>query len=69
MTPATPGDKYQRKPLVVTAVQVSERVDIPDHPNGYMTARPGDWIITGQDGGRWVCEGSVFPDLYERVEQ
>lgn len=62
-----PGDKYWRKSLEVTAVQVWEATDIPDHPNGHMTARPGDWIITGPDGGRWVCEGDIFPLLYERV--
>lgn len=32
---------------------------------GFMLIKPGDWIVTGADGKRWVVEGESFPELYE----
>lgn len=61
------GKRYRRRPLEVTAVQVREPVQIPDHPNDHMTARPGDWIIASDEGGLWVCEEFIFPLIYEEV--
>ena len=34
-----------------------------------MTACPGDYLITGLEGERWVCEDSTFGLLYEAVDE
>lgn len=33
-----------------------------------VRVNPGDWIITGESGKKWVCESTDFPGLYEPVE-
>lgn len=35
---------------------------------GIMTARPGDWIITGVKGERYPCKPDIFDATYEAVE-
>ena len=34
----------------------------------YLVA-PGDWIVTGANGERWVCKPNVFEERYEPREE
>jgi hypothetical protein len=34
---------------------------------GTMTARIGDWIITGVNGEKYPCKPDIFEKTYERV--
>lgn len=36
--------------------------------NGPIFAHPGDWIVTGTDGEKRVCNPSLFDKLYEKAE-
>jgi len=36
-------------------------------PDGYRIASPGDWIITGVEGGIHLCKDDVFRAVYEEV--
>lgn len=35
---------------------------------GAMTARPGDWIITGENGAHYICKDDTFEKTHELVE-
>jgi hypothetical protein len=34
---------------------------------GTMSARPGDWIITGVDGEKWPVKKEIFEKTYKRI--
>ncbi len=36
---------------------------------GFMKINPGDWIMTGPDSKRWVCEADCFAALYYEAER
>ena len=36
---------------------------------GVMTARPGDWIITGIQGEKYPCKPEIFHKTYEPVAE
>jgi hypothetical protein len=38
-------------------------------PEGFMSVRNGDWIITGVEGERYPCKPSVFEATYEAVKE
>jgi hypothetical protein len=35
---------------------------------GPLTAKPGDWIITGVNGEQYPCKPDVFEKTYEPIE-
>ena len=35
---------------------------------GYMAARPGDWIIKGTAGEFYPCKSDIFKETYQQVE-
>lgn len=39
-----------------------------DTPNGQIVIRPGDWVVTLEDGSRYPYEGHVFEKLYEKLD-
>jgi hypothetical protein len=46
---------------------------IPAHPvcdtlEGPLQVSPGDWIITGVAGERYLCKDSIFRQTYEPVD-
>ncbi len=59
--------KYQKKPVVIDAVRCTkeERIETLE---GEMTARVGDWIITGVKGERYPCKDDIFQMTYEACE-
>ena len=68
--------RYQKKSLVVDAVQWFEPGDHPavvadgsganhiETPEGRLRVEPGDWIITGVAGENYPCKPDVFQKLY-----
>lgn len=61
--------KFRKKPVVIEAEQHlgPEPLEI-ETLEGVMTARPGDWIITGVKGERYPCKPDIFQATYEAVE-
>lgn len=59
--------KFRKRPVVVEAVQLTERTEIPTL-EGTMTGNPGDWLITGVKGERYPCRDDIFRATYEPVE-
>lgn len=60
--------KFRKKPVVIEAVQVTERQEIQTL-EGVMVASPGDWIITGVKGERYPCKPDIFAATYEPVKE
>ncbi len=64
--------KFRKKPVVIEAYQY-----LPSDPDvvmqietleGVMTARHGDWIITGVNGEQYPCKPDIFEKTYEPAE-
>lgn len=60
--------KYRKKPVVITAFQTDQRIEISTL-EGTMVAEPGDWIITGVKGEKYPCKPDIFEMTYEKVDQ
>ena len=59
--------KYRKKPVVVEAIQLTQRVTIHTL-EGDMTGNPGDWLITGVNGERDPCKDDIFQKTYEPAD-
>ena len=56
--------KYRKKPIVIDAELCTEQTVIHTL-EGDMTAKPGDWIITGVAGEKYPCKPDIFEQTYE----
>lgn len=59
--------KYRKKPVVIEA----RRILMPQEVKtleGTLSAKAGDWIITGVKGEQYPCDNEIFRATYERVE-
>ena len=59
--------KYRKKPVVIEAVQLQERIEI-DTLEGTMVGEIGDWLITGVMGEQYPCKPDIFDKTYELVD-
>jgi hypothetical protein len=60
--PLPPGVEYARNPGREPHFYVVTR------RGECMSVRPGDWVLTGEDGRRWVVEEDQFAPYYETAE-
>jgi len=58
--------KFRKKPVVIEAVQLTERLEI-ETLEGTMVGEPGDWLITGVQGEKYPCKPDIFEQTYEPV--
>ena len=58
--------KYRKKPVIIEAVQLTERIEI-ETLEGTMIGNPGDWLITGVAGEQYPCKDEIFQATYEKV--
>ena len=58
--------KYRKRPVIIDAVQLTERVEI-ETLEGVMVGEPGDWLITGVKGEKYPCKPDIFEMTYEAV--
>ena len=70
--------RYQKKPIIVEAVQWFKHGDHPavltgsdageagfiETLEGSLRVDPGDWIITGVAGENYPCKPAIFAQLY-----
>lgn len=57
-----------RKKTIVEAYQHDGAESFVIHTlEGDMTARPGDWIITGIEGETYPCKPDIFQATYEEI--
>lgn len=63
------GVAYKKK-IIVEAEQVFEPVEFTvSWSTCRLRGKPGDYVITGQDGSKWIVEENVFKDTYEIIEE
>lgn len=60
--------KFRKKPVIIEAYQTTDTLAI-ETLEGIMTARPGDWIITGVLGEQYPCKPDIFEKTYEPVDE
>ena len=59
--------KFRKKPVVIEAVQLTERMEI-ETLEGVMVGNSGDWLITGIAGEVYPCRDDIFQATYEPVD-
>lgn len=57
---------YQKKPLIIEAVQLKERVCVKTL-EGDMFGEVGDWLIKGVKGELYPCKDDIFQQTYDEV--
>jgi hypothetical protein len=62
------GNQYQRKPMIVDAVQIHEP-ELVHAPTGDIKGDPGDYRVTGKKGEHWYVKPDIFEKTYERVNK
>lgn len=70
--PARMGEDgfYVKLALVVDALQAQKATPIQlDGDRGVLSARAGDWIVTGPDGDRWIVADDIFRRTYAVVNE
>lgn len=61
--------EYLKRPITVSARQATSHEHIPlDGGKSELSAQPGDWVVTDQNGNRWVVADEIFNETYERLE-
>jgi len=58
--------KFRKKLVEVEAIQLTAPVKIVTL-EGAMWGRPGDWLITGVHGEKYLCKDEIFHETYESV--
>jgi hypothetical protein len=59
--------KYRKKPIIVEAERITSPITVRTL-EGKMYGYPGDWLITGVIGEKYVCRDEVFRRTYDPVE-
>ncbi len=59
--------KYKHKPTIVDAQRLNNSITI-DTLEGEAYGDVGDYMITGSKGEKYICQGSIFNELYEPIE-
>ena len=59
--------RYVKKPIPVKAYQTDVKMVIHTL-EGDMTAKPGDYIITGVEGEKYPCKKEIFEATYTLAE-
>jgi len=56
-----------RKTATVKAVQMNEPFEVLS-PSGLNVGEPGDYLMEGEPGDRWVCKKDVFEKTYVKAD-
>lgn len=61
--------KYVKRPITVSARQAKSPERIPLYGGkGELAAKTGDWVVTDENGNRWVVANEIFSETYECLE-
>lgn len=59
--------KFRRKPITIEAVQLDAPTSV-ETLEGVMQGQPGDWLVTGVAGEKYIVKDHIFRQIYEPVE-
>jgi len=56
--------KFRRKPIIVDAEQLDAPTSV-ETLEGVMRGEPGDWLVTGIAGEKYIVKDFIFRQIYE----
>jgi len=56
-------------PVRARQMQFAFSVSHPEAPGGILCGNPGDWLVQGQSGAKWVCSDKVFREVYRKASE
>lgn len=59
---------YRKRPVTVEARCVKDPEAVRLANADVLSAKPGDWIVTGPNGDEWVVAATIFARTYEAVQ-
>lgn len=59
--------RFRRKDYEIVAERATRRTVVPTF-RGERVAHPGDWILHGLSGERWVMSDLVFRAVYDPID-
>lgn len=59
--------KALKKPTPIKCAQVNEPFEV-ETLEGIMSGKPGDWLMIGVNGEKYVCDATIFKKSYDLVE-
>jgi len=58
--------KALKKPIPIKCAQIDEAFEV-ESMEGIMSGKPGDWLMVGVNGEKYVCDAAVFQKSYDIV--
>ncbi len=55
--------KALKKPIPIKCAQIDEPFEV-ETMEGIMKGKPGDWLMIGVDGEKYVCDNAIFEKSY-----
>jgi hypothetical protein len=72
--------KFRKQPVTISAerwypgkhiegvIEITNNIGQIKTLEGWVTCRPGDWIITGVCGEKYPCRDDIFRKTYEPID-
>ncbi len=60
--------RYRTKPVVIEATRLAYPTEVTTL-EGIIKGNPGDWLIVGVKGERYICKHDIFVRTYEPVDE
>jgi hypothetical protein len=57
-------DACMKKPIVVHAKRIDEEFRVNSLEGNFKQGKPGDYLMRGIDGERYICDGPIFEKSY-----
>ena len=61
------GNRFRKRPVVVEAIKLNYRTSF-ETGSGTLVGQPGDWFISGVNGGQYPCDAKIFEETYEPAD-
>lgn len=58
--------KALKKPIPIKCAQIDEPFEV-ESMEGIMLGKPGDWLMIGVNGEKYVCDADIFKKSYDIV--
>lgn len=60
--------KVRKRPVVVDAMQINTEFQVATL-EGTMAGKPGDYLIIGIRGEKYICDKDIFEETYDVVSE
>ncbi len=56
-----------KKPIPIKCAQIDQAFEV-ESMEGIMSGKPGDWLMIGVNGEKYVCDAAIFQKSYDIVD-